>query len=202
MIRVGLFDPDLARPQQGFEWLSEEYRADLAACPLVPGEDAEDVTARRATWLSTRYFMYSLLERKDRMSMGASLEVRVPFSDHRILEYVFNVPWSIKRKDGVEKALLREAMGDFLPERIRNRKKSPYPKVHNPEYERIVRERLMARLEDPASKLSGMLNRPALERVLTGEDTTWFGQLMAKPQLMAWLLQMDFWLGEYGVRVI
>lgn len=136
------------------------------------------------------------------MSMGASLEVRVPFSDHRILEYVFNVPWSIKRKNEVEKYLLREAMGDYLPERIKNRKKSPYPKVHNPEYERIVTERLTRRLTDKSSTISRIINRDALAKRLASDDATWFGQLMGKPQLIAWLLQLDWWFETYGVELV
>jgi asparagine synthase (glutamine-hydrolysing) len=156
--------------------------------------------SRQATWLSTRYFMASLLERKDRMSMGASLEVRVPFSDHRLLEYVYNVPWEIKRKGGVEKYLLREAMGDYLPERIKNRKKSPYPKVLNPEYERIVTSRLETVLNNKKSRLHDIIDRTALDAMLTGSDQTWFGQLMARPQLIAWLLQLEYWLTEYKIE--
>ncbi|MDR1263898.1 MAG: asparagine synthase (glutamine-hydrolyzing) [Oscillospiraceae bacterium] len=201
-IRVGLFDEGIVKPKDGYALLSDEYRADLAQCPILRDDAPDMITARRATWLSTRHFMYSLLERKDRMSMGASLEVRVPFADHRVLEYVFNVPWSIKRKHDVEKDLLREAMGDYLPDRIRNRKKSPYPKVHNPGYERIVRERLDARLNDPASKLRGLINRAALTRTLESSDGTWYGQLMGRPQLIAWLLQLDAWLEEYKVKLV
>ncbi|MDR1600597.1 MAG: asparagine synthase (glutamine-hydrolyzing) [Oscillospiraceae bacterium] len=200
-IRAGLFDEGIVRPKDGYAALSDEYRADLSRCPSLPDDTPDMLASRRATWLSTRHFMYSLLERKDRMSMGASLEVRVPFADHRVLEYVFNVPWHIKRKNGVEKSLLREAMGDYLPERIRNRKKSPYPKVHNPEYERIVRERLDARMGDPASPLKGLINQPALARTLDSSDGTWYGQLMGRPQLIAWLLQLDAWLGEYKVKL-
>ncbi|MDR1570317.1 MAG: asparagine synthase (glutamine-hydrolyzing) [Oscillospiraceae bacterium] len=200
--RASLFDDSVARAKEGYEWLSDDYRSDLAKCPVLPDDTADMRAARQATWLSTRFFMTSLLERKDRMSMGASLEVRVPFSDHRVLEYVYNVPWSIKRKNDVEKSLLREAMGSYLPDRIRNRKKSPYPKVHNPEYERIVRARLAERLNDKASKLGRMVNRRALDERLNAPDATWFGQLMGRPQLIAWLLQMDWWLEKYNIELV
>jgi len=202
MKRVHLFHDDLVQSRLGFEWLSDEYRTDLAACPTLRDEPPEDANARRATWLTSRYFMHSLLERKDRMSMGAGVEARVPFGDHRILEYVYNIPWSIKRKNEVEKSLLREAMSDYLPERIRTRKKSPYPKVHNPEYERIVRQRLEERMHEPTSRLASMIDRTALNQMLDAEDSTWFGQLMSRPQLIAWLLQMDWWLEHYHVRII
>ncbi|MDR0396181.1 MAG: asparagine synthase (glutamine-hydrolyzing) [Oscillospiraceae bacterium] len=201
-IRAGLFDEGAVNPREGYARLCDEYADDLSRCPSLLDDDPDMLVSRRATWLSTRHFMYSLLERKDRMSMGASLEVRVPFADHRVLEYVFNVPWSIKRKNGVEKSLLREAMGDYLPERIRNRKKSPYPKVHNPEYERIVRKRLDDRLGDPRSPLRRLINREALTRTLEASDGTWFGQLMGRPQLIAWLLQLDAWMDEYKVKLV
>ena len=158
-------------------------------------------TSRIATWLSTRYFMANLLERKDRMSMAHGLEVRVPFADHRILEYIYNVPIAIKREGGVEKALLRNAMRGILPDFILTRKKSPYPKTHNPRYEERVRAMLRARLEAPDSRLAPLLDRRRLDAMLAGEDATWFGQLMARPQLIGWLLQLDAFLSEYRVEL-
>lgn len=117
------------------------------------------VQSRRATWLSVNYFMASLLERKDRMGMANSVEIRVPFADHRILEYVFNVPWEVKFEEGVEKALLRNAMADYLPDKILHRKKSPYPKTQNPEYLQIVEQMLTDRLQKSYSPLASMLDQ-------------------------------------------
>ena len=134
--------------------------------------------------------------------MASGLEVRVPFSDHRILEYVYNVPWSIKYKDKVEKALLRAAMSDYLPDKILHRKKSPYPKTHNPEYERIVTDRFEQVLADPSSILKDILHKDALQLLSSGSNITWFGQLMGRPQLIAWLLQLDYWFREYGVKLV
>ena len=145
--------------------------------------------------------MQTLLDRKDRMSMAHGLEVRVPFADHRILEYIYNVPISIKREGGVEKALLRNAMRGILPDYILERKKSPYPKTHNPRYEECVREMLLSRLESPDSRLAPLLDRRRLTALLYGEDATWFGQLMARPQLLGWLLQLDAFLSEYRVEL-
>ena len=128
--------------------------------------------------------------------------MRVPFADHRILEYVFNVPWSIKFEGGVEKALLRHAMGGYLPERVLWRKKSPYPKTQNPRYEAAVREMLRARLENKTGFLAEALQTKALGEILEGENTTWFGQLMGRPQLLAWLCQLDFWFEQYRVKLV
>ena len=156
--------------------------------------------ARRATWLSVNYFMASLLERKDRMRMASSVEVRVPFADHRILEFVFNVPWEIKFENGVEKALLRNAMKDYLPEKVFLRKKSPYPKTQNPAYERAVMNGVRERLRDYNSVLHSILNVRDFDSFISGENETWFGQLMARPQFLAWLIQLDYWADAYNVE--
>ena len=133
--------------------------------------------------------------------MAHGLEVRVPFADHRILEYVYNLPWSVKCEGGVEKSLLRNAMASYLPEKILYRKKSPYPKTHNPEYERLVTEMLKARLSDTNSILSSIISRARLDEVLSGDDFTWYGQLMSRPQLIAWLIELDAWLEHYKVEL-
>ena len=200
--RAALFVPDVARPDEGRERLREVYRAAVAETPLTGYENAEDRTSRIATHLSVNYFMTNLLARKDRMSMARGLEVRVPFADHRILEYVYGLPWSIKFQGGVEKALLRNAMRGILPERILTRKKSPYPKTHSPRYEALVRGLLLDRLARPDSRLAPLIDRTRLEALLGGEDVTWFGQLMSRPQLLGWLVGLDAWLSAYNVEIL
>ncbi len=200
--RVFLFNSDFAKPKLGFDFVKQMYLDSKNACPLAATDSDEMRTSRIATWLSVNWFMVSLLERKDRMSMASGLEVRVPFSDHRILEYVYNVPWSIKYKDKVEKALLRAAMSDYLPDKILYRKKSPYPKTHNPEYERIVTQMFEQVMADPTSILRDILHQDALTLLRSGSNITWFGQLMGRPQLIAWLLQLDYWFREYGVKLV
>ena len=159
--------------------------------------------SRIASVLSQSYFMQSLLERKDRMSMAYGLEVRVPFSDHRIAAYLYNVPWEYKFENGVEKSLLREAMRDVLPEEIYRRKKSPYPKTHSKEYERAVLKLLKTRLARPGSRLAETVDPAKLSSLVEGgEDVTWFGQLMARPQLVAWLCQFDVFCEEYRVSFV
>ena len=134
--------------------------------------------------------------------MASGLEVRVPFGDHRILEYVFNVPWSIKFENSTEKALLRNAMKDYLPEKILWRKKSPYPKTHNPKYLESVSNILQNRIKSNNGILSEIMNKTALESLLIGENVTWFGQLMSTPQLLAWLIQFDYWFEKYKVEIV
>lgn len=198
MLRPSLFREDFADPKNGYDYACSIYKSIVSDVSVLVGECDEDRNARIATVLSVDCFMASLLERKDRMSMYSALEVRVPFADHRILEYVYNVPWSIKFEGGVEKALLRNAMRDYLPERILTRKKSPYPKTHVKEYERIVTATLNRRIES-GSSIASLLDQKAYRAMLTGESDTWFGQLMSKPQLIAWLLQFDYWLEDYKV---
>ena len=200
MIRVKLFNEDFASPKEGYEYLKGEYQKSMAECPVLESDSLSMKTSRRATWLSVNYFMASLLERKDRMSMASAVEVRVPFADHRILEYVFNVPWEIKFENGVEKSLLRNAMKDYIPEKIFLRKKSPYPKTQNPAYERAVMSGVRERLQNGNSVLHSILNKEAFEDFISGENETWFGQLMAKPQLLAWLIQLDYWVQKYKVE--
>ena len=200
--RIGLFDDSVVHAAQGLAYLREVCKRSVADCPVPEGECAEDRTARVATWLSTRYFMTNLLSRKDRMSMYSAVEVRVPFADHRILEYVFNVPWRIKFENGVEKALLRRAMTGCLPDRVLWRKKSPYPKTHNPAYETAVRSMLAQRLAKKDGFLAQSLDRKRLAAVLDGENDTWFGQLMARPQLIAWLCQLSDFFEAYDVKLI
>ncbi|MBQ5910649.1 MAG: asparagine synthase (glutamine-hydrolyzing) [Clostridia bacterium] len=201
LARANLFKDDIVRIKDGYSYASALYKASLNECPLTGEETPDMKTARQATWLSVNWFMTSLLERKDRMSMYSGLEVRVPFSDHRILEFVYNVPWSIKFENGVEKALLRKAMTDYLPEKILYRKKSPYPKTHNPKYEKAVKKELLRRIKSGGA-LAEMLDKKSLNSFLHGENTTWFGQLMSRPQLIAWLLQLDMWFEIYDAWLI
>lgn len=201
MERASVFNPQFAKASMGYEYLSERYKKIIQGCSVLSDDSESMKTSRIATCLSVEFFMTSLLERKDRMSMYSGLEVRVPFADHRIIEYVYNVPWEIKFEGGVEKALLRNAMKGYLPDKILFRKKSPYPKTHHPKYRERVTQMLKSRLEK-RSALHDIIDREVLESVISGEDKTWFGQLMSTPQLLAWLIQLDCWIEKYNVNFI
>lgn len=202
MLRASLFDDTLVHAADGYDYIQTKYRESMEACPLLDTDSDTMRQSRMATWLSVNFFMTSLLERKDRMSMASAVEVRVPFADHRILEYVYNVPWEIKFESRTEKALLRNAMADYLPEKILTRKKSPYPKTQNPEYERLVRGALRERLQKKNTPLSAMINPKKFDEFLNAENETWFGQLMSRPQLLAWLLQFDIWAEAYHIDFV
>ena len=147
--------------------------------------------------------MQTLLDRKDRMSMYSSLEVRVPFCDYRIAEYLYNVPWEYKDWEGHEKGLLRTAMQDYLPPEVLWRKKSPYPKTHNPSYLRTVCRMLEQVLQDPQAPVLQLVRREMLEQLLQSEESVqWYGQLMTRPQIIAYFVQMNYWMEKYQVKVV
>lgn len=134
--------------------------------------------------------------------MYCGLEVRVPFCDWRIAEYMYAVPWSYKDHKGYEKGLLRHAMGGFLPEEILWRKKSPYPKTHDPRYGEMVSDMLNQVLCDPSQPIYQIVNKTALEKLLQEENPwPWYGQLMKKPQTIAYMLQINFWLKHYKISI-
>ena len=153
--------------------------------------------------LNIDWFMQTLLDRKDRMSMYSGLEVRVPFCDHRIVEYLYTVPWEIKEYMGREKGILREAMKDYLPDEVLYRKKSPYPKTHNPSYRDAVSKKLFELLLKKDARIFDIVKKEKIEKLLTDDSLTpWYGQLMTTPQTMAYMLQLECFLNLYKVEII
>ncbi|MGN1037757.1 MAG: asparagine synthase-related protein, partial [Ruminococcus sp.] len=141
--------------------------------------------------------------RKDRMSMYSGLEVRVPFCDYRIAEYMYNVKWEYKDYQGREKGLLREAMKDYLPEKVLHRKKSPYPKTHNPDFLNAVTERLRNIINSPDCRVTELVKRKELEKLLRHEENIqWYGQLMNLPQIIAYFIQLDYWLRKFNIKLV
>jgi asparagine synthase (glutamine-hydrolysing) len=135
--------------------------------------------------------------------MYSGLEVRVPFCDYRIAEYLYNVKWEYKDWQNREKGLLREAMKEWLPEKVLWRKKSPYPKTHNPNFLDAVTDRLAQILDDKESILTQLVKRQELEKLLRHEEyVQWYGQLMNLPQTIAFFIQLDYWLKRFKIRLI
>ena len=215
-VNSGTF-PWLANPTQtGLssrgEFLNEEllrkldlpaYRADsyqraLAEVPRVPGETGLQKRMREISYLHLTRFVQILLDRKDRMSMAVGLEVRVPFCDHRLVEYVFNAPWEMKTFDGHEKSLLRAATADVLPRSVLERRKVPYPSTQDPAYERALRAEVTRVLDGDsaigclvdADKVRGMLAQPMGVVSLQGARTSLEG-----------ILQINAWIDAYDVRL-
>lgn len=172
----------------------------------MQGETQREHRMRELFYLNIKWFMVTLLNRKDRMSMSNSLEVRVPFADYRIVEYAFNVPWSMKYCDNIEKGLLRKSLQGILPEEVLYRRKSPYPKTHNPEYLKAVQKWLTEILEDKSSPILSLVDIDKVKEIIATDGSSfekpWYGQLMTGPQLMAYLIQINIWLKEYKVKLI
>lgn len=203
-IRRSLLKPDLAQTLNLEEYVNRRYEESVACTPQLPGESPEEARRREISYLNIHWFMSTLLDRKDRASMFNGLEVRVPFADHRLVQYVFNVPWQYKCHDGVVKGLLRDAAREWLPEDILMRKKSPYPKTHNPGYEKLVHDRLERIIIDPEEPIHQLVDQKEILNLLSQKSDygkPWFGQLMAGPQLMAYLLQINFWLKRYDINL-
>ena len=185
------------------EFVRRRYEETLSSVDLTPGLTPLEQRMKEMMVLNLRWFMQTLLDRKDRMSMWSGLEIRVPFCDKRIVEYLYSVPWSYKDYRGREKGLLRYAFRDLLPAEITARKKSPYPKTWNPDYMAAVSDLLRQELQGTNSPLLAFLKKDAL-LALCGEDRSlpWYGQLMTTPQTIAYFLQMAHWLRARNVSVI
>ena len=198
--RASLLHPSLRRGAHPEEFVMDAYRDTCRRSDVLPGTPPEERRMKEMVNLNFRWFMQTLLDRKDRMSMYHSLEVRVPFCDYRIAEYLYSVPWQYKDYQGREKGLLRCAVEGLLPEQVLHRKKSPYPKTFDPAYEQIMEGRLKEILADSASPLHALVDTAALQVWLEHEDSwPWYGQLMRRPQTMAYFIQMDYWFRCYGV---
>lgn len=204
--RCAILSPDVLKHIKPDEYLAYRYDEALNEVPRLPGEDAKGARMREMFYLNLTRWMPVLLDRKDRMSMATGLEVRVPFCDHRIVEYVWNIPWDIKYYNQREKGILRHALTGLLPEDILWRKKSPYPKTHHPTYLEAVRRWVLDILNDPSSPLLPLINTDAVRSIAQSNmdtfDLPWFGQLMAGPQFLAYLAQIDTWLRDYHVTIV
>lgn len=200
--RLGLLQDGVVT--HGEEFVRQHYLDTCAAADKLPGESPKDARMREMFMLSLNWFMATLLERKDRMSMYCGLEARVPFCDHRIVEYAYNMPWAMKALDGREKGILRKAFADDLPEEIVWRKKSPFPKTFSPEYTQLTSSYVRQIMQDDRSFVPALFRESAIEALILEPDAMtepFFGQLMRGPQVFAYLIQLDRWLKKYHVEL-
>lgn len=185
-------------------YVSECYHRSVAETPRWEGDSPQEARRREIAYLNLKWFMQTLLNRMDRTSMYSGLEARVPFADTRIIQYVWNVPWQMKAKDGVVKNLLREAGRGLLPEEVLFRRKSPYPKTYDPRYEELLKQMVREIILDGSSPVLQFIDQRKMEELLSKSSDygkPWYGQLMAGPQMLAYLLQVDEWMRRYQVQV-
>lgn len=185
------------------EYVKETYEKSIAETPTLAEDSPTEARRREISYLNLRWFMQTLLNRMDRTSMYSGLEARVPFADHRIIEYVWNVPWDMKTRDGVVKNLLRQSGKGLLPGEVLFRRKSPYPKTYDTNYEALLINRVREMAAGSAPVLQFM-DRKKLEQFLTSPSDygkPWYGQLMAGPQMLAYILQINHWMEVYHISV-
>lgn len=186
-------------------YVAFRYEASIAETPRLAKDSPEEARRREIAYLNQRWFMQTLLNRMDRTSMYSGLEARVPFADHRIIEYVWNIPWDMKTKDGVVKGLLRECGKNLLPDEVLYRRKSPYPKTYDAGYEALLASKVRQILDDSDSPVLQFLDQKKTEAFLSAPSDygkPWYGQLMAAPQMMAYIWQVDAWLRKYKIELI
>ncbi len=180
--------------------LKKEYKRTIKELSMRDRKDKY----KRLFYVNMTHFMTTLLDRKDRMSMGATLEARVPFADTKLIEYLWNLPFHYKYRNNTEKYILREAFKDIIPEEVLYRKKNPYPKTHNPIFLNAVTNLLKERLENKNSALYTLFDINQIMTLLNKKEDDilpWFGQLMTRPQLIAYLYQIDLWIEKYHIKI-
>ena len=203
--RQHLLNPNISSKINLKEYIDCRYNQSLNQIEFLEADSPDTIEKRKISYLTLNWWMQTLLDRTDRMSMSSGLEARVPFCDYRLVQYMWNVPWEMKALDGREKGLLRHVVSDILPKEIVERKKSPYPKTHNPSYLKTVKEMLQSILNEPDAPIKNILNENYTKEILETDGVAfsrpWFGQLMTGPQLMAYLCQVNMWLEEYQPKI-
>ena len=203
--RQNLLNPEISKEIDLKNYIDFRYNESLNDVEILDCDSEETAQKRKISHLTINWFMQTLLERGDRMGMHSGLEIRVPFCDYHLAEYMWNIPWEIKALNGREKGLLRYIFKDILPQEIVERKKSPYPKTHNPTYLTRVKSMLSEIMSNPNAPINSLLNRQYILEILETDGKSfsrpWFGQLMTGPQLMAYLCQVNMWLERYQPEI-
>ncbi len=182
--RQKLLNPSLSKKIDLKEYIDFCYNESLEEVEILDTDSKETAEKRKISYLTLNWFMQTLLDRSDRMAMYNGFELRVPFCDYRLAQYVWNIPWEMKALNGREKGLLRYICRDFLPAEIVDRKKSPYPKTHNPTYLAKVKDMLTNIMQNPNAPINDLLNREYILEILITNGSSfsrpWFGQLMTR----------------------
>lgn len=204
--RAGLLRAELAQKISPAEFVKNAADETVKNMSFLDSDTPQDKAVRRMFMLNFYWFMQTLLDRKDRCSMAHGLEVRVPFCDHRLAEYAYNIPWEYKALGGREKGLVRKAAEKFLPRDVVWRKKTPYPKTHNPSYSRLVFDRFCELRREKNFRLTALLDPKKIDGLIATEGRSfsenWYGQLMCTPQMFAYLIQLEMWLRTYEPELL
>ena len=200
--RTALLRDDLITSLPIADCVHSAYQDTCSEIGLDGQNTPSDLLHRKTFYLTIRYFMQTLVNRGDRAAASNSMDARVPFAHQELTEYLFNTPFEMKAKNGERKHLLRAYATGLLPEEIRTRKKSPYPKTYDPGYELLINHELLTALSKPDCPLHAILDKNKAEsfcRQTKDLGRPWYGQLMAGPQLVAYCLQILYWIEAYHV---
>ena len=195
----GLFDAGLMEKLDMAGYYADSYATARAEVPHQDGEDRQEFRMREQSYFQLARWLPMLLDRDDRLAMASGLETRVPFCDHRLVEYVYNAPWRFKSFDGREKSLLRAAVKDLLPKSILDRPKSPYPVTQDPAYTQALQREMAAVLADPNAPVRPLLDTEAAQRAVRdsgGIANEWHSRMNIE---MA--LGFNTWMKQYGVEL-
>ncbi|WP_340681974.1 asparagine synthase (glutamine-hydrolyzing) [Amycolatopsis coloradensis] len=195
----GLVDRQLYQELDLPGYIDQRCREAIAETPLTGTETAEERRMREITYLNLTRYLRTVLDRRDRMGQAGPLEGRVPFCDHLLVEYVYNIPWAMKNLDGREKGLLRAAVTDLLPESILWRGKSPFPTAQDPAYRQSLRKQLQVISEDKASGIAGLLDAKRVEAVLS-DPSEGLGAGVNRLSIEA-AIQLYYWTTDCGVEL-
>ncbi|KAF9914199.1 hypothetical protein FBU30_002731 [Linnemannia zychae] len=194
-----LFDRKVLKKLDLKKFVKDSYIEALAEVPVLTGESEKDRRMRQASYIHITRWLSFLLDRMDRMSMASGMELRVPFCDHRLVEYVYNIPWEMKSFDGREKSILRASAQDLLPSSILERVKSPYPSTQDPKYEQELRRvlaKIAADVNAPVRPLLDMSRVNAALEIETGAVSYLINRIA-----MEQVIGLNAWLTEYGVTL-
>ena len=184
------------RPDQ---YMARVYQESLAEVSHLEGEDAQAARMREVFYLGLTHFLTMLLDRKDRTSMAVGFEVRVPFCDYRLVEYVWNIPWQMKTVGDIEKGILRQALVGILPDDARTRRKSAYPTSQNPTYFDAIRQWTAQIINNANAPIQPFINAAALRPLVEGKISL---PDEAATFLFERIIQVNAWFQEYRVSVV
>ena len=201
--RTSFLQPWITERIEPDSFIQDRYSKTIEESHILLENNLLDRRIKELMNLNLRWFMQTLLDRGDRIGSYAGVEIRVPFCDYQIVEYLYGIPWGMKEYKGYEKGLLRYAMEGMIPQSVLYRKKSPFPKTYNPQYLETVSKLLEALLQDSNAPIYGLVRKEALLNLLHQDfPWPWYGQLMQRPQTIVYMLQLNYWLEHYSVEFV
>jgi asparagine synthase (glutamine-hydrolysing) len=200
---ASLLREDVRRAVEPERYEADRYHSALKEVPLLVGEDPVRRREREVFYLGLTRWLVALLDRQDRLSMALGLEIRVPFADHRLAEYLFNVPAEMKAHGGTAKAVLRQAARGLLPAQIVDRPKSAYPASRHHRYEERMKELVLDLVSDPNAPVFDLVDRDNIRPLIGSRVASLPGPITAvTPAIsLSYLLELNRWLEAYGVRI-